>query len=127
MDATSRADVAFYAQPAAWTYHEETLDDELKVNLDLAFARLGDLRLVAAYLLDVVCGDARRRAAELAAQIKRVKVGSIELEKTTSAVNGLTAQADAWCAQATSLRAQVSGEARRRRSGSGSVPMEVGF
>lgn len=92
--------------PAAWAAHQ-ALDASVRVDLDGALEVYGDVRLVAADVLEAACLAARRTAATTPGK-KRIKVGQIEVEKaaagTTSAVD-----ADAWCAIAARLRTLATG------------------
>lgn len=92
--------------PAALAAHE-TLDPAEQVDAELAFEVHGDVRLVAADILETVCLKARGVAVTAPGK-KRIKVGEIEIEKagtgTVSAAN-----ADAWCAAAARLRDQAAG------------------
>ena len=92
--------------PAAWAAHE-ALDAAEKVDLELAFEVYGDVRLVAADILETVCLKARG-AALTAPGKKRLKVGKIEIEKAATG-SASTANADAWCALAARLRDQAAG------------------
>lgn len=92
--------------PAAWAAHE-VLDAAGKVDLELAFEVYGDVRLVAADVLEAVCLKARG-AALTAPGKKRLKVGKIEIEKAATG-SASTANADAWCALAARLRDQATG------------------
>ncbi|GHG21492.1 hypothetical protein GCM10017784_11240 [Deinococcus indicus] len=92
--------------PAAWAAHE-ALDAAEKVDLELAFEVYGDVRLVAADVLEAVCLHARMAAANTPGK-KRLKLGSIEIEKAATA-SGDTARAEAWCALATRLRDDATG------------------
>lgn len=92
--------------PAAWVAHQ-ALPDASRIDPELAFSVYGDLRLVAADMLEAAC-LAARQVAITAPGKKRIKVGEIEIEKagtgTVSAAN-----ADAWCAAAARLRDQAAG------------------
>ncbi|GHG34434.1 hypothetical protein GCM10017784_30290 [Deinococcus indicus] len=92
--------------PAAWAAHE-VLDAAGKVDLELAFEVYGDVRLVAADVLEAVCLKARG-AALTAPGKKRLKVGKIEIEKAATG-SASSANADAWCALAARLRDQAAG------------------
>lgn len=92
--------------PAAWAAHE-ALDAAEKVDLELAFEVYGDVRLVAADILETVCLKARG-AALTAPGKKRLKVGKIEIEKAATG-SASSADADAWCALAARLRDQAAG------------------
>lgn len=92
--------------PAAWAAHE-ALDPAEKVDAELAFEVYGDVRLVAADILETVCLKARG-AALTAPGKKRLKVGKIEIEKAATG-SASSADADAWCALAARLRDQAAG------------------
>ena len=116
--------VQFLVQPAAWAFHE-TLPDGQAADLDVALAETGDLRLVAAYVLDVAAQAAGRvGAAASAGQVKRFRVEE-EYFAGTSVEAG---DAQAWAAQAAQLRADVKGELDLRdQPGTVSGPVEVSF
>lgn len=111
MNAADLARVRFLVRADAWAAWE-TLNPPADA-LDLAYAEYGDLRLVAAYVLETVCSDARTKAADLTAQTKRIKVGPIELEKAVGNSTKLAAQADDWCARAAALRAETASATRQ--------------
>ena len=92
--------------PAAWAAHE-VLSAVDRVDAEMAFEVHGDVRLVAADILETVCLKARG-AALTAPGKKRLKVGKIEIEKAATG-NASSANADAWCALAARLRDQAAG------------------
>jgi hypothetical protein len=92
--------------PAAWAAHQ-ALSSAEQVSLEEAFEVHGDLRLVAADVLETVCLKAREKAV-VAPGKKRIKVDVIEIEKAAVGTVS-TPQADAWCALATRLRSQAGG------------------
>lgn len=96
--------------PAAWAAHE-ALPEVERVSLEDAFEVHGDLSLVAADVLEAACLKARAGAAGVKGGVKRLRVeGEMEVEYTAGGgADG--ACADAWCARAAALRAQVQEEA----------------
>lgn len=92
--------------PAAWAAHE-ALDSTERVDAELAFEVHGDVRLVAADILETVCLKARG-AALTAPGKKRFKIEGIEIEKAATGTVS-AANADAWCALAGRLRDQAAG------------------
>lgn len=127
MEAPDFARVQFLVQPDAYSAWEVLMPDPAgTASLDVALAEYGDVRLVAAYVLERVCQDARLKATEVTAQVKRIKVGPIELEKVVKEGNDLSVKADQWCARAAALRRQVDEEVRAaRRNRSVIVPVEA--
>lgn len=98
------AQVKVYAGAAALRYHNSTLPEESRVDLSVSFAVHGDLRLVAADVLEAVCLHASGQPTGSAAA-KRIKVGKIEIEKAASTARSeLQVNAEAWCARAVRLR-----------------------
>lgn len=96
--------------------------------LDVALAEYGDLRLVAAYVLDTACQAARLKAAEDASlagpQVKRLKIdGELEREFFAPGTPAGVQQGDAWCGAAERLRTEVRFE--RADAGRGSVALRV--
>lgn len=88
--------------------------------LDVALAEYGDLRLVAAYVLETACQAARLKAAEDASlarpQVKRLKIdGELEREYFAPGTPAGVQQGDAWCRQAAALRAEVARPPRPTR------------
>ena len=92
--------------PAAWAAHQ-ALPEAERVSLEDALEVHGDLRLVAADVLETVCLKAQQ-VAVVAPGKKRVKVGKIEIEKAAVGTAS-AAQAPAWCALAARLRQQAGG------------------
>lgn len=92
--------------PAGWLAHQ-ALPPLNQIDAELTYGVYGDLRLVAADMLDAACLAARQVAA-VAPGKRRIKVGEIELERAAGgspdAVN-----ADSWCALATRLRELATG------------------
>ncbi|GAA5514775.1 hypothetical protein Dcar01_03536 [Deinococcus carri] len=92
--------------PPAWAAHN-ALPEAEKVNVEDAFEVYGDLRLVAADVLEAACLKASSTAATAPGK-RRIKVGPIELERSAAGtVDGI--QATTWCALATRLREEASG------------------
>ncbi|WP_027459268.1 hypothetical protein [Deinococcus murrayi] len=117
LTAEQEAAVRVYATAAAWAYHKDTLPEEGQVDLAASFLVHGDLRLVAADVLDAAALHASKQAAEGGGGVKRVKIeGEVEVERFakphTSSVD-----ASAWSDRAVQLRQQVS-----RAGRSGPVP-----
>ncbi|GAA5513641.1 hypothetical protein Dcar01_02385 [Deinococcus carri] len=132
MDEAARKRVAFLVQPAAWKYHQG-LDPAEQADLDEALAQLGDLRLVAAYVLDVAAAAARTEAAQgNGEQVKRFRVEGQYEEEYFAPTSSLKVDADAWTTLADSLREEVEAEKRqatqqRPRGGTVVLPVESGF
>lgn len=120
--------VQFLVQPAAWAFHE-TLPDEQAADLEVALAETGDLRLVAAYVLDVVAQAAGRAgAAASAGQVKRFRVEGEYEEEYFAGTSVEAGDAQAWATRAAQLRADVKGELDLRdQPGTVSGPVEVSF
>lgn len=78
-----------------------------------AQAENDDPRLVAAYILEQICEDAREKAAAASGRAKRIKAGPLEVELNSNAGASLGATADLACARAAALRkeAAAAGEA----------------
>lgn len=106
-----------FVTAAAWAYHEERLSDTERVDPAPALAVLGDLRLVAADILDAAALHASKQATGGSGGLKRVKIeGEIEVEQFAP-VHTASVDASTWAALAERLRAQVS-----RAGRSGPVP-----
>lgn len=121
--------VKFLAQNDAWTAWESLLPDgERTANLDQALAVHGDLRLVAAYVLDRVAAQARERAAQAVedgAAVSAVKVGRIEAKLNGEAAGEADRnRAAAWSERARALRVGVRNEVQARAQG-GSMSLDV--
>jgi hypothetical protein len=99
------AQVKVFTTAAAWTAHEALPE---RVDLNVAYAVHGDLRLVATEVLDAVSAAAVAAAAERSGGVKRIKVeGEFELERF-AATDGQAAGATAWSARAARLRAEAA-------------------
>lgn len=95
-----------YVTPAAWAAHQ-ALPAAEQVSLEDALEVHGDLKLVAADVLETVCLKAREKAV-VAPGKKKIKVDVIEVEKAAVGTVS-TPQADTWCALAARLRSQAGG------------------
>lgn len=118
MDAATLTRVKFYAGTDGWEAWQAL--GQPASSLDVALAEYGDARLVAAWVLDQVCADARKQAvqAEVAAgpQVKAFKVvGQYEEEYFAPVTSTTATQADAWCRKAAELRAEVERATRTTR------------
>ncbi len=118
MDAAALNRVKFLAGDDAYAYWQAKGGTSSR--LDTALAEYGDLRLVAAYVLETACQAARLKAAEAASlagpQVKRLKIdGELEREFFAPGTPALVEQADAWCRQAAALRAEVARPPRPTR------------
>lgn len=123
MESAALRRVQFLVTPAPWAYYEDR--EDLEVDLDEALHQLGDLRLVAAYVLDLAAGAARKDAAQASAgQVKRMKDGDGEMEYFP-ATHASEVDAVGWAALAEGLRSEVRAEGRQRQRG-GSVTLDVG-
>ncbi|MFC4636988.1 hypothetical protein [Deinococcus hohokamensis] len=101
------AKVKTYATAAAFNYHNSEVPADDRVDLPTSFLVHGDLKLVAADVLDAACLQASKGAATGSGGVKRVKIeGELEVEKfARTSVDSVTATA--WRDQATRLRAEV--------------------
>lgn len=136
MDATHLARVKFLVGDDAWAAWLRLEPDTAQqgVKLDMAAAEYGDLRLVAAYVLDRVAAKATQDAAEAAAeggeQVKRYRAeGDYEEEYFAPAPSVDTVAAGLWGARATGLRDTVRQEQQqeqRRWQGGRTVSLGVG-
>lgn len=89
--------------PAAWAAHQ-ALPEAEQISLPDALEIHGDLRLVAADVLETVCLKAREQNVASTGGLKRLKIeGELEVEYAA----GGGASADAWCERAAALHAQV--------------------
>lgn len=107
------ARVQFLVRPDAWAAWLALMGAAGPEALALAGAEYGDDRLVAAYVLETVCADARRRAAQLATEagpaVKSFEVPGDYKEEYFAAVPvPLSADADQWCSRAATLRTQAN-------------------
>ena len=92
--------------PAALKYHDTVVPEDERVDLAVAFAVHGDLRLVAADVLRVACLSASGEPDLTTAATKKIKVGPIEIEKAVKAgIQISQLNADAWCRRASELMA----------------------
>jgi hypothetical protein len=92
--------------PAGWVAHQ-ALPDANRIDAELAYGVYGDLRLVAADMLEAACLAARQVAA-VAPGKRRIKVGEIELERSAGGSTDAV-KADAWCTLAGRLRELATG------------------
>lgn len=106
LDAAQLKTLRTYVTPAAWAAHQALPADE-QVSVDDAFDVHGDLRLVAADVLETVSLKAAEKAV-VAPGKKKIKVDVIEVEKAAvGTVSG--PQAEAWYKLAERLRSQAGG------------------
>lgn len=106
--------VAFLLGPDGVAAFGELLDeDEQATTISNALTEYRDARLAAAYILELVCADQRQRAVAAAVGAKKIKVGSIEIQKAGSGETVNSVNADALCARAKVLRREY----RRATSG----------
>ncbi|CAM4238066.1 hypothetical protein [Deinococcus marmoris] len=129
MQADELARVRFHVRPDAWTAWLLLVPEpaDQTAQLDQALDVEGDLRGVAAYLLETVCAQAHFQAATAPAAATQIKVGKIELKRAQGS-SAAAVQGDDWCSRAATLRGQLAEGARlARRQGSMSIPVEVSF
>ena len=130
MDAQQLARLRFLVRPDAWAAWEALVPEAARAEtLALALAEYGDLRLVAAYVLDSVADKAIEdagAAAEAAGQVvKRFKAGAeYEEEYFAPGASGLTVTAQGWAARAAQLREAVAVDLREQRQG-GSMILDL--
>lgn len=94
--------------PAGWVAHQ-ALPEANRIDAELAYGVYGDLRLVAADMLEAACLAARQVATQVGGGIKRVKLeGELEVERFPQA-SADAVQADAWCALSARLRSESNG------------------
>ncbi len=133
MDAASLNRVRFLVRADAWAAWEALLPSPPADALDMALAEYGDLRLVAAYVLETVCGDARTRDAQAEETTgERTKsyeaVGEWKEEFFAPGESADSVQAGLWCSRAAQLRGDVEAERRAARSAqSVSLSIRTGF
>lgn len=94
--------------PAAFTYHEAVVPQEEQIDLAVAFLVHGDLRLVAADVLQVACQHASAQQADLGPSVKRFRIEGDYEEEYFPGLSGGAVQAEAWCARAEALRSEVT-------------------
>lgn len=132
MDATHVARVKFLARESAWAawLALEPEEEPRALKLDMALAEYGDLRLVAAYVLETVCEKARTDAAAAAEGVEQVKryraEGDYEEEYFAPGDSADVVQAGLWCSRAAELRAAVSQEQQQQRRGGGGRSVSLG-
>ena len=115
--------------PEAWAY-QQALPQAQQVDLDRSLRVRGDIRLVAADVLDTAAAAVRAEAVSAGAEaVTAFEVGPIKLKFTTPVdlSAALNARAANWAALAAGLRSGVASEQRRRSTGSVSVSVEAGF
>lgn len=100
--------VKAYATAAALNYHDSQVPQADRVDLPLSFLVHGDLKLVAADVLEAACFQASKGAATGSGGIKRVKIeGEVEVEKfAATSVDSVTATS--WCDRAARLRKEAT-------------------
>ena len=111
------AQLRVLATAAALTYHDTTVPEGERVDVAESYAVHGDLRLVAADVLEAACLHAQAQAADGPAQIKRLKDGGEELEFFAT-VSADQVQSGAWCERSARLRKEAG-----RRSGLVRAPL----
>ncbi|KQR40752.1 hypothetical protein [Deinococcus sp. Leaf326] len=132
MDATHVARVAFLARDSAWAawLALEPEEEKRSLKLDMALAEYGDLRLVAAYVLETVCEQARTGAAAAAEGVEQVKrfraEGDYEEEYFAPSTPADVVQAGLWCDRAAELRVTVSQEQQQEQRGGGGRTVSLG-
>ncbi|WP_303100728.1 hypothetical protein [Deinococcus sp.] len=114
------ARVRFLVRADAWAEWEKL--GQPPDTLDMALTEYGDLRLVAAYVLETVCADLRRQnaaAAEaLGGQTKSYEaVGEWKEEFFAPGESSLSVTADLFCSRADALRQQVEAERQKSQGG----------
>lgn len=101
------AQLRVLATAAALTYHNSTVPEGERVNVAESYAVHGDLRLVAADVLEAACLHASKAASGSSGGVKRIKIdGELEVEKF-AATSADSVTAETWCARAARLRAEV--------------------
>lgn len=132
MKAAHLARVKFLARESAWAawLALEPEEEARDLRLDMALAEYGDLRLVAAYVLESVCERAQTDAAEDAEGVEQVKrfraEGDYEEEYFAPSTPADVVQAGLWCDRAAELRADVSQEQQQERRGGGGRTVSLG-
>ena len=109
-----QAQLRVLATAAALTYHNTTVPEGERVDVAESYAVHGDLRLVAADVLEAACLHAQGHPTAAAqAATRKIKIGPIELERAASTtVSAEQVNAGAWCERASRLRKEAG-----RRSG----------
>lgn len=89
----------------------DALPDDLKPNLEVRYRMVGgDLRLVAAAMLRVLCQQQQVKAAEVSTgNLKRFKVDGEYEEEYFAPTSAERVTADNWCTLASALEAQAAG------------------
>lgn len=124
MDADTQARLERLVGPVAWAYYADL--EELDVG-GLLTDYGGDVRLVAADVLEYAAESRATRAATGAQALKAFKVpGEYEEEYFAPPVTADGLNVQAWREKAVALRNEVR-RAARSRMGSVSVPVEVGW
>lgn len=112
------AQLRVHATAAALTYHDQVLPEGERVDLAASFAVHGDLRLVAADVLEAACLHVQGRPGpEQTGAVKKIKLGALEIERAapTTAASDQN-NATAWCERAARLRKQAESRAGLIRS-----------
>lgn len=103
------AELRVYATAAALKYHDQVVPEAERVDLAASFAVHGDLRLVAADVLEAACLHAKGVAgAATAERVKRFRVEGEYEEEYFAGGSVEGANAESWCARASSLKDQVT-------------------
>ena len=106
---------------AAWTAHQR-LSPEQQVKVDTAWRVYGDVRLVAADVLEAACQDAKRTAASGPRTVKRMKDGAEELE-FFAGTSASAEDASAWCQRAADLREAAESSVSAGRGAGAFLPL----
>lgn len=95
------AQIEVHMRPDAWALWLSVENHEAVLRAAHTVHR--DVRLVAAYALEVLCTKLRTESTGQPSQTRRIKVGPIEIEKAVSAKEPV-GQAEDFCARAQVLR-----------------------
>lgn len=102
-----------HATAAALAYHDRDVPEGERVDLAASFAVHGDLRLVAADVLEAACLHLQGvDAAGATERVKRFRVEGQYEEEYFAGASTEGVSAAAWCARAERLRAEVKAEKR---------------
>lgn len=106
---SERASLKVLVTAAALAYHDTTVPEGERVDVIASYAVHGDLRLVAADVLETACLYAQGHPETVQqAALKKIKIGPIELERAASStVAADQVNASAWCERAARLRKEA--------------------